>query len=494
MLPYYWAINGHSDLTVYPRVFTDHLPQLALEYRHRFAFGTLDVLGSGTWSKIEDLSKSRQFRGHIDAKGRFELGDVWRAGFDLSRTTDETYLRRFGYGSPSYLTSQAFIEGLSRRSYANFRAYGFQELRRDIDDRDLPIVAPLLQLDMTGDPDAWGGHYTFQAEAASIFRRDGTESRKLSAKVGWKRPYIGGWGDVWTFTASLQGDLYDVTNVRDPLTGRRFSGVTGRVVPQATLDWRWPLVRQGGDRTYQGIEPIVSISVAPTMGRQWRIPNENAQDIVFDETNLFNANRFVGNDRIEGGQRITYGVKFGLFGAGGGATTLFLGQSYRLNDRHSFIDNRTSSNFSDVIAALAINPGSFWDGFARVRLDSRELNVRQVDLLTNIGPKAFRVSVNYLFIDDTLIAPNDFGDRQEINIGVNSQLTANWSVGASWSHDVENGRTRYYGGRLKYEDECFIFALDAQRRLYRDREIDPDIRVMMQIVFKQFTSLQSRLY
>jgi len=494
-IPYYWDINGHSDLTIYPRVFTSNLPQLGLEYRHRFEAGTLTMFGSGTYGKIEDQSDNRKFRGHVDIEGRFELSDVWRAGFDVQRSTDETYLRRFGYGSPSYLTSQAFIEGFSRRSYANIRSFAFQELRQDLDDPDLPIVAPLLQLDMVGDPDAWGGHYILQAEAANIYRRDGADSNKFSAKIGWTRPYIGGWGDVWTFTGTIQGDVYNVDSIEDPLNpGRTFSGVTGRVVPQATLDWRWPLVRQGGGDSYQMIEPMVSVSVAPSLGRQWRIPNENAQDIVFDETNLFSPNRFVGSDRIEGGQRITYGVKFGLFDTAGGASTAFIGQSYRLNDRQSFVDNQTSSNFSDVIAAVAINPGSFWDGFARLRFDSKDQDVRQADLLTNIGPKEFRVSLNYLFIDDTLIAPNDFGDRQEINLGATSKFDENWSVGAVWSHDLERGKTRYYGGQLKYEDECFIFALDAQRRLYRDREVDPDFRVLVQIVFKQFTSLQSRVY
>lgn len=494
-IPYYWDIDGSSDLTIYPRLYSGHMPQLGLEYRQRFAFGSFEALGSGTYSRVEEISDNKKFRGHIDAKGNVELSDVWRAGFAVHRSTDETYLRRFGYGSPSYLTSQAFVEGFSRRSYANIRSYAFQEMRQDLRDRDLPIVAPLLQLDMTGDPDRWGGHYIFQAEAANIFRFDGVDSNKLSARIGWTRPYIGGWGDVWNFTATIQGDVYHVDDIDHPTKpGRSFSGVTGRVVPQATLDWRWPLVRNGGEQSYQVIEPMVSVSVAPTLGSQWRIPNENAQDIVFDETNLFNANRFVGNDRIEGGQRLTYGVRFGLFDTSGNASTLFLGQSYRINDKHSFIDNQTSSNFSDVIAAVAINPGKFWDGFARLRFDGEKLNVRQVDLLTTIGPKEFRVSANYLFIDNTLTAPNNFGDRQELNLAVNSRLDENWSVGAVWSHDVEENKTRHYGGRLKYEDECFIFALDAQRRLYRDREIDPDFRVLVQVVFKQFTSVSSRVF
>ncbi len=37
------------------------------------------------------------FRGNLDGKGRFEINDIWRAGFDAERTTDKTYLREYGF-------------------------------------------------------------------------------------------------------------------------------------------------------------------------------------------------------------------------------------------------------------------------------------------------------------------------------------------------------------------------------------------------------------
>jgi LPS-assembly protein len=242
-------------------------------------------------------------------------------------------------------------------------------------------------------------------------------------------------------------------------------------------------------------EPIVAVSVAPSLGRQWRIPNEESADIIFDETNLFNSNRFVGTDRLEGGQRITYGARFGLFSADGDATTLFVGQSFRFNDKQVFPDTlHSDSHVSDVIAALQINPGSWWDGFARLRMDSQSLRLRQADLLTTLGPQIFRISVNYTYIADALSTVESFGARQEINVGVTSRLDEHWTLGAIYSADIEAGKTRLYGASVRYEDECFVFGLQAQRRLYHDAVLKPDTRILFQLAFKQLTSVQSRVY
>ncbi len=493
-LPYYWAITDSQDVTVAPQVTTKGGQGLHLEYRQRFDFGSLSLAGSGIYDP--NNSEAGDFRGNIDGKGRFEINDNWRTGFDIQRTTDKSYLKEYGFDSPAYLQSDAFVEGFTARSYASANAYLFQQMRQDVHDRQTPVIAPLFQGQMVGDPDRFGGHYILDARASNIMREEGTDSTKMSVKAAYTLPYIGGWGDVWTFTTSLQGDIYDVHNGADPNDpSRKFNGVVGRVLPQAYLEWRWPLVSRSPDNSYKLIEPIVAVSVAPTLKNQWRIPNEESNDIVFDETNLFNPNRYVGTDRLEGGQRITYGGRFGLFSADGAATTLFVGQSFHFNNRQQFPDSlHSSSHVSDLIAALQVNPGSWWDGFARLRMDSQTLRVRQADLLTTLGPQQFRLTVNYSYIDDALSLVDTFGARQEINVGVTSRVDEHWTLGAFYSGDLEAGKTRLYGASIKYEDECFVFGVQAERRLYHDNVVSPDTRVLFQIVFKQLTSVQSRVF
>ena len=102
------------------------------------------------------------------------------------------------------------------------------------------------------------------------------------------------------------------------------------------------------------------------------------------------------------------------------------------------------------------------------RFSNENLRLRQADLVGRVGPPAFNVQLSYIYIDNNLSGFDSLGSRQEVNLNVSSRLSEFWTIGTIFSRDLEPGKTRLYGGRLKYEDECFIFAIDAQRRLYRD--------------------------
>lgn len=490
MVPYYIALSPSNDLTLMPRVMTKAGFAMGAEYRQRFDRGWLDAEGSATVD-------SGDFRGHLFSRGQFEIDDYWRTGYQLQRATDETYLKRYGYSSPSYLQSEAYVEGFFDRSYVTARSYAFQELRTDVNDRETPIVTPLMQAEYIGDPGFMGARFEAAVSAANIMRKEGADSTKLSVKGGWMLPYTSSWGDIWRLGASVQGDIYDVRNQTDPDNpSRSFDGATGRVLPQVTVDWRWPFVRRDTeDGSHLLVEPMVSVAVAPTLGRQWKIPNEDSVDQVFDETNLFNPNRFSGTDRLEGGQRVTYGGRFGLFEADGSSSTLFMGQTFRFNSRNVFNDNKESkSHFSDYVAAVDLNPGPFWNAFARIRLDDKSFKPRQTDLLASAGPSWLRLWTSYIAIDDNLTSFDSFGDRKELSFGATSKVNDFWSVGSYITRDMEAKQTRSYGANVRYEDECFVFFLSAERRLYEDRDVTPDTRVLFQIVFKQVASVRSRIF
>ena len=85
------------------------------------------------------------------------------------------------------------------------------------------------------------------------------------------------------------------------------------------------------------VEPIVSVVAAPRIGNQERFPNEDSRAIDLDDTNVFRRNRFTGLDRVEGGQRVSYGVNVDTRRLDNGARfAAFLGQSYRFQRDGNF--------------------------------------------------------------------------------------------------------------------------------------------------------------
>ncbi|MFX8339349.1 LPS assembly protein LptD, partial [Acinetobacter baumannii] len=58
------------------------------------------------------------------------------------------------------------------------------------------------------------------------------------------------------------------------------------------------------------IEPIMQIVARPNETFIGRLPNEDAQSLVFDDTTLFQADKFSGFDRAEGGSRLNAGLQY----------------------------------------------------------------------------------------------------------------------------------------------------------------------------------------
>ncbi|MFQ5958362.1 MAG: LPS-assembly protein LptD, partial [Alphaproteobacteria bacterium] len=362
-VPYYFNLAPHRDATFEPIFTSREGVVLAGEYRERTTSGQFEFAGSITRPRRRgdngEIVDGRDTRGHIEGVGRFDLSDTWRWGYQLERTTDDTYLRRYGFGFGDTLTTNLYLERFSGRNYAAINGYAFQGLEIDDDPGETPLILPIADYQYISDGGAFGGHYTLDANLMSLSRTEGTDSRRLSLTGGWQLPYLGPVGDIYTITASLRSDLYWVNGVNVPGRSGPSSenGLTGRFVPTLALDWRYPWVRRSGSAR-QVIEPVMKFAVSPHGGNPDEIPNEDSQDFEFDDTNLLSLNRFPGLDRVEGGPRLSYGVRLGAYWLGGGRTTAFIGQSFRAKADSTFDPGSgLEEKRSDFVGRVEISPG-----------------------------------------------------------------------------------------------------------------------------------------
>ncbi len=488
--PYYFDLAPYRDATFAPIFTSKEGVVLAGEYRERTQRGQFEFSGSITRPRRRgddgELIGGSETRGHIDGSGRFDIDNTWRWGFDAERSTDDTYLRRYGFRFENTLTSRLFIEGFRGRNYATVNGYTFQGLEVDDDPGDTPIVLPIADYSFISDPGRRGDRYTIDANLMALTRTAGTDSRRLSLTGGWHLPYIGPIGDVYTLSASLRGDLYWVDEVEVPTrtgTGTE-NGLTGRFVPQLSLDWRYPFIRQSGT-VRQVIEPMFKASISPFGGNPEAIPNEDSQSFEFDDTNLFSLNRFPGLDRVEGGPRISYGLRLGAYGLSGGRTTAFIGQSFRVKADSTFEPGSgLEDNLSDFVGRVTISPSKFLDLAYRFRLDGGDFAPRrnEVDLAT--GPDWLRLSVGFLSIED---APSDLaeiGKREELTASARLSLTPYWSLTAVNRRNLQTNDAINLGFGLTYQDECILFSAQIDRRFTEDRDVEPETSLLFVIKLK----------
>jgi LPS-assembly protein len=490
--PYFWAIAPDKDLTISPIVSTNEYPVLYGLYRQRVENGRFAIAASGNVAdeNVPDAGlNDGDFRGHIDAFGRFDVDRNWRWGFDLERATDKTYERLFDFSNERTLTSRGFAEMFDRRSYASFQGYAFQGTRAgDIND-EAPIVAPLMDYSYVSEPVALGSYFTFDANGMVLSRIEGRDVQRVSVNGGWRMPYTSSWGDIYTLSATMRGDVYSFNDL-DPTSDDpnppepNEEGVSARLFPQVSAEWRYPFVRDH-EGWQEVVEPIAALTAAPNKSNFGDIPNEDSLDIEFDETNLFDPNRFVGLDRVDTGQRATYGLRWTFITDEGGYGSLFLGQSYQFNDNVNFdTGSGIEDHLSDIVGSVQLSPIEEFDLLYRFRLDANSMSPRRNEVLLAAGPPLLHLDLSYAFLSQEADPNAEFGDREEVAGTLSSQFTEHWSGFIAGRHDIESDRTLAYGIGIEYEDECFEIQAAIEHEEYQDQERDPDWKVLFSIGLK----------
>ena len=107
-----------------------------------------------------DPDIAEDVRGHIKSWARWDMNQHWRSGADIHLATDRTYLRRYGFEAPTWLTTNFFAERFSQKTYFSANTYYFQRQRIPLTSNSVPIVVPQLNYSYTSLPDSWGGYWT----------------------------------------------------------------------------------------------------------------------------------------------------------------------------------------------------------------------------------------------------------------------------------------------------------------------------------------------
>jgi LPS-assembly protein len=203
-IPYYWRIDEDKDVLLTPWITAREGALLQWDYRQLRDAGDYHIEGSITDPQARDSSgrtiSGRELRGHIFATGDEEIADNTHIGFDLQRATDDTYLRRYGFGDQQALFSRAYAEKANGRNFALAEAVSIQGLRSTDDNRTTPLVLPILQAYYETPVASNGLKFHVAADAQALTRTEGVDQRRLSrnrplpwpqvrfAPPAWSRP------------------------------------------------------------------------------------------------------------------------------------------------------------------------------------------------------------------------------------------------------------------------------------------------------------------
>lgn len=487
---YFGDIAPDKDATLTLRPTAERGVMLQGEWRQRFENGAIEIEGGGVESDRDEddgrVEHDRK-RGHLFARGRFDLSDTWRAGFGSQMVSDKSYLRLYDISNDEILENKLYAERLSGRDYTNIRAMAFRDIRLGIRP-DQPQVVPELSHRMLGRPQGlFGGRWEAGVSSMYLHRPDTDEQdvQRASADLGWERRFVADSGIVTTVSTKGRVDGY---RVRDnaaiaPPTDNETS--TTRLHGVAGFVSSYPVKKRFESVSWL-VEPVFGASLSPELDdTEFGIPNEDSRDVLLDISNLFDDNRFPGIDRQEDGARIQYGMKTGLYGDGGQYGDLYVGQSYRFDHAAYYPEGSGLENKNSAyVGRMRFGLGDGLQADYRFQFDSDNFASQRHELggISTLGP--LTTEARYLYING--IAGTEFFEtREQAELGMQYRFTPVWRTYGSALQDLgqEPGLRRARLG-LGYADECFSFALEGARNLTNDAAGESETVITARVGFK----------
>src|SRR5882724_7923087 len=403
---------------------------------------------------------------------------------------------------PTEALSQLYLTGVGNRSFFDARTIYYLSYSGNQD--KVPVIHPVVDYSNVINSPILGGEFSYKTNFTSLSRETaafdpittlantnglcltasadplarlpaqcllrgmpGTYTR-LTAEAQWRRSFTDPAGQIWTPFAILRADAIDASISNQPGVSNFLPvGDTQalRLMPTVGLEYRYPFinVQPWGSTT---IEPIAQIIIRPNETYAGKLPNEDAQSMVFDASNLFAVDKFSGYDRVEGGGRANVGVQATTQFDRGGAINVLFGQSYQLFGLNSFavhdvtntgLDSGLQKPRSDYVASVNYSPNRTYTFSVRSRLDQQTLNVQRFEAE---GRASFdRWSVSMLYGNYAQQPELGYLTRREGLLGSASvKLAANWVMSGAARWDLEANKLNQYIIGAGYVDDCFVLA------------------------------------
>ncbi|MET0181022.1 MAG: LPS assembly protein LptD, partial [Novosphingobium sp.] len=246
---YYLRLGPNRDLTLGGHVYTKVLPMVAAQYRELNDLGAFQITGYATRSSripVDENGGVRRddFRGYLDANGRFQLTPELSLTASTRLVTDRTFLRRYDISRDDRLRSTINLERITPDSYLSLAGWATQTLRMGENQGQVPIAVPVLDYRQRIVPPMIGGTLELRANTLGILRTDGQDTQRAFAGARWDLRRITLGGIDATLTGLVRGDLYhsDENARTTTVVYRGEPGWQARGVAIGAVDIKYPLV------------------------------------------------------------------------------------------------------------------------------------------------------------------------------------------------------------------------------------------------------------
>ncbi len=519
-VPYYYAASPNYDLMVTPEFTTQAGYLLQTDWRQKLWNGAYEIKLAGAYDQsAPDFWGDRNWRGSVETKGDFELSKYWHFGWSGILESDDTF-RRFYNIDSIYATervSTLYLTGMADRNYFNISVNRYGDLLGNTYDfasntyltKTVTSTSyPSIDYNYVHNKPVFGGEFSFDVNAVALSINDpanisgllqpgalqGTTDH-IATEAQWRRTFKDDLGQVYTPFVFARGDIYNVSSFQE-------GGYTGpantftRDLAGVGLDYRYPFIAHSDGASYV-VEPVAQIIARAGQADNKLVPITDSQSLVFDDSLLFDINKFSGWDQMETGTRTNFGVQTTMQTNSGLTFRTVAGESIQLAGPNAFATYVSSgaagdpyynsgleNALSDYVLGTYVDYKNLFRAVAQLRFNEKDLSLddQAYSLQTKLG--FLQAGVSY----EAMPAQPYFGfpARQEVSGFGALKLTDQWSIYGDLRYDFELGMFIRDSVGIQYADECVIYGISYQQTNVQIQDIKPDTSVLLSIGIKGF--------
>lgn len=471
-LPYYLVIGDHADATITPTLNFNGAIVIDAEYRQRFTNGGFDTFGAiAINDEFGDFG-----RGFLTGDGSFDIFDDVTLSFSATAVSDAGFMRQYNYDDTDRLVSELKFSRYRNRNYSSLAAAIMNSLRDDEDNDTIPFVFPEFSYRGYRTDPLLGGKLGYEFNTVGLSRIDGQDVLRIGAGVDYRVPIDLPLGLRASGFVNLDADVYRVWNSIEfpdtPLIS---------VHPSIGADIRWPLAKTTQNAQHI-FEPVVQLLYTADLGINDLVPNEDSQQVEFDETNLFDLNRFPGHDVTETGFRANLGATYTIYDNDGWSLGLAGGLVIRSEPSEQFNeDTLLGGSRSDILGAISFEFAPNFNVIGRFLFDdSFDFKRSETQFSTSFDKWDVDGTFVYLAADSLARAPEE---RSEGTIDAQYRIAPNWALDFDWKRDLLENRDVSAGMGVTYGNECIEIGLSLSRRFTSSNNVEPstDINLKVQL-------------
>lgn len=463
MVPYYFNIAPNRDLTVYPRVMLDRGLQLGATGRY---IGETSAGYYGGETHFEGMlhdSRTGTDRWLVNSAHTQAVARGLTYGWNVRAASDDEYpsdfSRSVAASAERQLLRELRTDYYSQYWSLNTRLQNYQVLQDPAAATNpaLAVARPYDRLPQVnfhaGRYDVKGFDWAVDAEATRFSHPDLASGNRAvvlpQVSYPWVRP-----GYFITPKLMLHASKYDLdSNGVNPTS-------LSRVLPTVSVDSGMVFERTAklfGRSATQTLEPRLFYVRTPYKNQD-QFPNFDTAEAGFNYAQLFNENRFVGNDRVSDANQLTAAVVSRFIESNGAERLrMAIGNRYYFTEPRVRLDPNAPRNQSrsDLLLAASGRVSDSWSFDSGVQYDANGSSLYSSNFGVQWTPGPMKVlNTEYRFQRDSFR---------------NFDLSGQWPLSLRWygvgrvSYSLRDHKLLESLVGLEYKADCWVFRMGAQR-------------------------------